>query len=301
MPYWVKAAVVCSLLWLSACSGTTFIYNRLHFILPWYVDGYVDLERDQREELDQLLAPFLAWHRQQELPLYIELLDAIETSLDRPLTTAGVAAIYAGAESAWFRLEGEALNWLLELGSSLSDEQVEDFIEKLQESQLEYEDEYLTRSDQQFHEDVDDNLQDSLQDYLGRLSKPQRNRLREASDALQRSDRVWLQERAAWLVQLERMLQRQPGWQQEIRDAIARRDETVSRHYRDTYEHNLQVIFSAFVDVLNSRTEKQDEHLRRELEDLREDLQSLIARGVAQSSSERSLTAPLSALVAILA
>jgi Family of unknown function (DUF6279) len=275
MPVWLKACVICSLLWLSACSSTTFVYNRLHLILPWYVDDYVDLERDQRKQLDVMLAPFLAWHRQQELPLYIELVDAIESSLDQPLSPGNVAAIYADIEAAWFRLEAESLNWLLELGATLSEEQVESFLAELQERQLDYEDEYLSRSDREFHRESYDNFLDSLQDYLGRLDKSQRNRLREASESLVRSDDVWLQERAAWLVQLGVMLQRQPGWQQEIRDAIARRDETVSQRYRDTYEHNLQVIFSTLADVLNSRTEKQDTHLRRELDDLRDDLETL--------------------------
>jgi uncharacterized protein DUF6279 len=279
VPLWAKTAVICSLLWLSACSSTTFVYNRLHLILPWYVDSYVDLERSQREELDQLLAPFLAWHRQQELPIYVELLDAIEARLEQPLTPGDVADVYTTMEAAWFRLEAEGLNWLLELGASLSDKQIQSFVEELQEHQLEWEEEYLTRSDQKFHEESYDNLLDSVQDYLGRLNKPQRNRLREAGDALQRSDHVWLQERAAWLAQLTVMLQRKPGWQQEIRDAIARRDETVSAQYRSTYEHNLQVIFSALADVLNSRTDKQDARLRRELDDLRDDLETLIAQG----------------------
>ena len=279
MPLWAKTAVICSLLWLSACSSTTFVYNRLHLILPWYVDKYVDLERNQREELDQLLVPFLAWHRQQELPIYVDLLDAIEARLDRPLTPGDVADVYATMEAAWFRLEGESLNWLLELGASLSDQQIQSFVEELQEHQLEWEDEYLTRSDQKFYKESYDNLLDSVQDYLGRLSKPQRNRLREAGDALQRSDHVWLEERAAWLARLELMLRRQPGWQQEIREAVERRDETVSAQYRSTYEHNLQVIFSALADVLNSRTDKQDARLRRELDDLRDDLETLIAQG----------------------
>ena len=52
---------------ITACSGTTFVYNRLDTILP-HVDDYVDLDSPQRQLLDQTLQPFLRWHRQQELP-----------------------------------------------------------------------------------------------------------------------------------------------------------------------------------------------------------------------------------------
>ena len=35
------------LLLLGACSGTTFVYNRLDFLLPWYVDDYAELNGEQ--------------------------------------------------------------------------------------------------------------------------------------------------------------------------------------------------------------------------------------------------------------
>ncbi len=47
MPRLRNFLVVCCLLLLSACSGTTFFYNRLDFFIPWYVDDYVELEREQ--------------------------------------------------------------------------------------------------------------------------------------------------------------------------------------------------------------------------------------------------------------
>ena len=48
-----------ALLVLSAgCSTTNFLYNRLHLIIPWYLDDYVDLDGAQRDQLDALLKPF---------------------------------------------------------------------------------------------------------------------------------------------------------------------------------------------------------------------------------------------------
>ena len=75
------------------------------------------------------------------------------------------------------------------------------------------------------------------------------------------------------------ILQRQPGWQGRIRDAIAQRDENASPEYLRTYQHNLLVIHGTIADVLNSRSDKQDRRLRAKLENLREDLETLIAQG----------------------
>ncbi|MCB1733029.1 MAG: hypothetical protein KDI21_21335, partial [Halieaceae bacterium] len=262
-------------------SSTTFVYNRLDSILPWYLDDYVDLNNTQDRQLDEMLALFLAWHRQQELPRYVALLEQVEADLDGPVSAAEVAGIYVGIEDAWLRLQDKSLDWLLALGASLSDEQVQEFLEELNERQEEYEEEYLERSEREYREDSYESLVDSMQDYLGRLTDAQRDRLRAASLELRRSDSIWLQERAAWLQRLDVLMQRQPGWQQRVREAIALRDETVSAQYIATYEHNLGVIFSAIAAVLDSRSERQDRRLRGELRDLREDLQSLIDQGTA--------------------
>ena len=269
---------------LAACSSTTFVYNRLDSILPWYLDDYVDLNNTQDRQLDEMLAPFLAWHRQQELPRYVALLEQVEADLDGPVSAAEVAGIYAGIEDAWLRLQDKSLDWLLALGASLSDEQVQEFLEELNERQEEYEEEYLERSELEYREDSYESLVDSMQDYLGRLNDAQRERLRAASLELRRSDSIWLQERAAWLQRLDVLMQRQPGWQQRVREAIALRDETVSEQYNATYEHNLEVIFSAIAAVLDSRSERQDRRLRAELRDLREDLQTLIDQGRARAA-----------------
>lgn len=269
---------------LAACSSTTFVYNRLDSILPWYLDDYVDLNNTQDWQLDEMLAPFLAWHRQQELPRYVALLEQVEADLDGPVSAAEVAGIYAGIEDAWLRLQDKSLDWLLALGASLSDEQVQEFLEELNERQEEYEEEYLERSELEYREDSYESLVDSMQDYLGRLNDAQRERLRAASLELRRSDSIWLQERAAWLQRLDVLMQRQPGWQQRVREAIALRDETVSEQYNATYEHNLEVIFSAIAAVLDSRSEKQDRRLRAELRDLREDLQTLMEQGRASAA-----------------
>ena len=269
---------------LGACSGTTFVYNRLDSILPWYLDDYVELNNTQDRQLDEVLAPFLAWHRQQELPRYVALLDQVATDLDGQVSAAQVNGIYVGIEDAWLRLQDKSLDWLLALGATLSDEQVQEFLDVLNERQEEYEEEYLERSEREYREDSYEALVDNMQDYLGRLTEAQRERLRAASLELRRSDSVWLQERAAWLQRLDVLMQRQPGWQQRVREAIALRDETVSEQYSATYEHNLEIIFSAIAAVLDSRSEKQDRRLRAELRDLREDLQSLTDQGVARAA-----------------
>jgi hypothetical protein len=271
------ALAMALLLLLQACSSTTFIYNRLDFILPWYLDDYVDLNRLQKASLDELLTPFLHWHRTAELPHYVEILAELERDLDTQVTPEMVGQRFSEVESAWLRIEEEAINWMLALGAELSDEQIAAFLAVLQEQQDEYEEDYLGRSEEAYLEDSYDNFVDGLQDYMGRLDKGQRASLREASAQLQRMDTLWLIERAVWLANLGAALEREPGWQRQLRAMKAAREESYSPAYREMYAHNMAVVEVVIAKVLNSRTQKQDRRLRSKIKDLREDLEALSA------------------------
>lgn len=264
---------------LVGCSGTRFMYNRLDFILPWYVDDYAELDRQQEAYLDERLEPFLAWHRTYELPCYLTLIDGINGALDRELTSDDIAAITRDAEEAWYRTEDEALDWLLDLGGKLSDEQVEGFLAALEEKQVEYEEEFLERSDEEFHEDSYDNMVDTASDYLGRLEREQKDVMRAASSELRRVDQEWLRERAAFIERLRELMKREPGWQDAVRDMIAARDDNVSPEYLEAFEHNVAILQRVTADTLNSRTEKQDKFLRKRLDGLHNDFVALIEQG----------------------
>ncbi|MCB1674752.1 MAG: hypothetical protein KDI01_00575 [Halioglobus sp.] len=287
MPPIARSCILTWLLLLSACSSTTFVYNRLDFLLPWYLDDYVKLDAAQQDQLDALLEPFLAWHRGEELPRYIALLDRIAMAVDKPLTQLEVARISGEFERAWSRLESRALDALLQLGAALSDAQVGQFIAELRRQQKKYRKKFVGHSDKKYRKRTYRRLLDNLQDYLGRLEPGQRELLRATSDDLLRLDALWLQERQAWTDRLEVILQREPGWQQRIRHAIARRDENASPQYRQAYRYNLALIQSAVIAVLNSRTPRQDRRLRRELESLREDLQSLLEQAAQAGYTEK--------------
>ena len=271
--------VVIALFVVSACSSTTYVYNRLDFLLPWYMDDYVDLDAEQEAYLDELLVPFLAWHRAHELPVYLTALNRIEDSLNQPLTAEIVGTLFTEFELAWLRLQSEGLERLLDLGASLSDEQIAAFLEALWEQQREFEEEYLERDEEEFFEDNADNTRDTFQDYLGKLSDDQKQWVRDGSRRLLRSDQVWLKERAQWLTELGILLTREPGWQERVRVAVSAKNNTMTPEYQRIYEHNMDAIYQLAAQVLNARSERQSRHLRGKLADVREDLETLIAQG----------------------
>jgi hypothetical protein len=272
----VVSLVICLLL-LQACSNT-FIYNRLDWLIPWYVDGYVDLTRAQKKDLKAELQSTLRWHRAEELVSYVLVLDRIEQDLQQPVTAATVTSWADLAVAAWERVEARMLPLAFELGADLSDEQMQGFIEKLWEQQEEFEEEYLERDDAEYVEEAYEALEENIQEFLGRLSPQQKQLLQLAAESLQRFDFAWLEERRAWLEELQVLLRREPGWQQAIREAADAREQARDTRYREAYLHNQSIINGAIAGALNLRSDKQSARLARALDGFRKDLNTLIAQ-----------------------
>ena len=273
-----KLAVFAAAAWLAAACTASFTYNQLDWLIPWYVDDYIDLTRDQRQLLKLQLEPRLQWHREEELARYIDLLDRIEAGLSGPITTDEVNAWLDEFLAAIERVEESMLSVALEFGATVSDAQMAEFMEKLREKQSEYEEEYLSRSDTEYTRDNYENLEELLDRLLGRLSREQDAILRAAAESLRRFDGAWLEERAAWLDTLEPLLRRESGWQQAVAQAYANREINRTDEYRAIVDENTAIITAAVADLLRLMSARQREHARREIEDLRRKLRKLIDR-----------------------
>ena len=270
------AAVLCAAL-LAGCTAS-FTYNHLDRLIPWYVDGYVDLTRDQRKTLRGRLEPVLQWHREEELVRYIGTLDRIEADLNGTVTAGMVQAWIDDLAAAVERSEESLLALALEFGATLSDAQMAEFAGSLRERQQEYEKELLGRSDEEYRRDSYDGLADLLERFTGPLEDAQEQRLRATAKDLRRFDRAWLEERANWLETLEPLLQRDPGWQAQVQTAHAARKAQRTPKYREYLAHNMAVISAGVADVMNQLSAAQRKRVALEIDELRNRLRELSSR-----------------------
>ena len=80
------APIIFALLWslllglsLGGCSAVRIGYGNAPSLLYWWIDGYVDFDEAQSIKARDTLAALHAWHRRQELPAYIALLQSVQT------------------------------------------------------------------------------------------------------------------------------------------------------------------------------------------------------------------------------
>ena len=118
-------------------------------------------------------------------------------------------------------------------------------------------------------------MRDNLQRFMGELSQQQLSVVKAYSEDMHRVDGVWLENRKVLLVCLSLILERDSGWKERL-SRINQRDDPVSQNYRETYAHNLDVIYHLIAEVINTRSEKQDQRLRRQLSKYRTDIETLM-------------------------
>ena len=130
---------------LSSCSATQFIYNRVDILVRWYLDDYVSLDREQQARFDGRLEALLEWHRREELPAYVVLLDDALTILDEGVPLEDTRAMADRIEEAAIRFQDPFLALLLSTGEELRPDQRQEFVDVLMSKQEEFEEDRLAR------------------------------------------------------------------------------------------------------------------------------------------------------------
>ncbi len=270
------------LLTLTGCSATQFIYNRVDILVRWYLDDYVSLDRDQRAQFDERLDAFLEWHRREELPEYVVLLDDALTILDDGVPLGATRDMADRIELAAIRFQDPFLELLLSTGEDLRPEQRAEFIANMMAKQEEFEADRLARSDDEYREDLEKRFDKQLSRYMGPLTTAQTERIEAGVGDMTRLDRFWLEDRRVWIEALSTiLLTAESNWPEQVRALIAGREDALLPAYREGIDHNGEVILQLSRDVLVSRTEKQDRKLRGKLLALRDDLAALASPGAS--------------------
>ena len=270
----LKKTALILVLFLGGCSSITFIYNQFDNLFPWYLESYVDLDRDQKQYLDELLTPFFQWHRVEEMPKYAQIIGSLESAIDNEIDIESIALITDNVEESWFRLEDQMIVWIIPLARELSDEQIAKFIQVLRTKTTKSEKKLLLRNDQVYQSDSYKSIRKNLRRFMGSLTKDQLNLVKITSKEMKRTDGERIQSRKVFIEKLNLILQKEQGWEERL-EKITHSDELVAENYQSTYDFNTVLIQQLLVAILNSRNDKQDKKLRTQLSRYKSDINSL--------------------------
>ena len=80
---------------LQGCGALRLAYNQSPLATYWYLDSYLDFNPTQRPLVKAALEDIHQWHRQTQLPLYIETLEKLQHQMPKDMSAAQACTLYA--------------------------------------------------------------------------------------------------------------------------------------------------------------------------------------------------------------
>lgn len=252
------------LLLLQGCSVTRLAYNNGDVFLRWQANNYFDFQGEQSEELDRVLAGFLAWHRAKALPQYARLADEAAARLAKGLKREdldwGYDAVRAQIRESLGRAGAESAALL----DRLSLEQIAHFERRLAEENRKFVREQVQGSMEERNQRRVKRNVERLEEWFGTLSEAQLERVKRYgarapfSADLRDRDRRRRQAELLVMLRARQARQRLAAWAQ---DWEAGREPAYEQAARTTRAEYVELL----LDLDRSLSAEQREHAVRRL------------------------------------
>ena len=131
---------------LQACSAVKIAYNQAPQLAYVYLDGYADFNDAQSLQVKSDLIKFMAWHRQTQLPGYIDLLQKVQQKMPQDLTPKQVCEVYADLRQKTLALTEYAEPATLGLAATLTPKQLTVMERKFAKGNSTWREDYLEGS-----------------------------------------------------------------------------------------------------------------------------------------------------------
>lgn len=128
---------------LQACSAVKIAYNQAIELSFWQLDGYFDFSETQKPRVREELAKVHQWHRQTQLPVYIETLQRWQGWLPGDVTEAQACAVFDEVRTRLQAISDRALPAAGSVAGTLMPEQLNTMQKKFAKLNAEYRSDFI--------------------------------------------------------------------------------------------------------------------------------------------------------------
>ena len=259
------------------CSTLRVAYDNADVYLRWKADTYVDFTGDEADELDDRIEEFHAWHRRNALPKYGHLAQEagqrFEDGLSRDDLKWGYDSLRGQARES-LRKAGELAAPMLD---RLTQEQVAQIERRFAEENRQFQRDFLRGSERDRRRKRAKFVTDRLEDWVGKLSQTQAERVREYAermplvDEMRDRDRKRLQSDILAVVRAHQARDKLP-------ELLANWDRGRDPAYVKALDGWREQYFSLLMDIDGMLTPEQRRRALRQMRRYQEDFEALAAR-----------------------
>lgn len=261
----------------SGCSTLRVAYENADTYLRWKAGTYVDLQGEAAEELDDRIEEFHAWHRRNALPKYVQLVHEANRRFSDGLSPHDLNWGYDVLRGQ----ARESLRKAAELAAPMLDrmtpEQVAQIERRLAEENRQFYRDHLRGSERDRRRKRSKNVVDRLEDWVGKLSQAQVERVRESvermplMDEFRDRDRKRLQGEVLATIRARQARERLP-------EQLANWERGRDPSYVKALENWRTQYFGMLLDLDRSFTPEQRSRALSHLRRYAEDFETLAAR-----------------------
>ena len=268
---------------VAGCSSLRLAYNNGDTVLYWWLNAYVDLDRDQkgwvREDIDKLFD----WHRKTQLKDYVEILRKGQKQVQGNPTQADLMADYSEIKSRTQSLLLKAAPDLADLARSLKPEQIAQMEKKFKSNNDDYRKKFLTGDQEKRQQLRYKKAMEQFELWFGSFSSEQEALIRKASDARPLDNEIWLDERSRRQRNVLTLVQKVQNEKLSkeatvalintlIKDSFERLEHSERKPFFDAFENSTaQMVLT----VIKIATPAQKEHAVKRMQGWIDDFNSL--------------------------
>lgn len=174
----IGALMVGTVLGLGGCTALRLSYNNAETLAFWWMDGYFDFDKPQSERVRADLADMARWHRREELPLLVDLLENAQALAQKQPDGPQLCATYERGLLRMQALAEHALPAMAAVAPTLRPSQLKDLAAHYDKSNRKWREEWLT-TDADTLDKRSQKFRERLEDFYGPLNPGQTRQLQQ--------------------------------------------------------------------------------------------------------------------------
>ena len=284
MKRWIAVFLV---VLLAGCSTLKLAYNHSPSWFTYQLDVYLDLDDAQESVLSTQLDALHAWHRHHALPAYAQTLRewSQQVASGHRFSVEDVLKGQQQIEQELLRIGSQIAAEITPIVQGLTPRQIEHLKAKLEKSNREYQNKYLSASMNEARRKKErlEELEERYENWLGKLTKEQKARLSSVVDRQLFGPMLWSEERQArQRAMLSLIAESRSMSAEQVQRAWKSYFDSLSTYRVPELESRRPLIRSAWAevtaDMLNMMTEQQRQLLQKKLLGYANDFQVLLGQ-----------------------
>lgn len=165
---------------INSCGLVKSAYNHAPEVINWWLDDYLDLTQTQQSVLNSALHRLHDWHRQNQLPSYITMLQELQdVVIKEQISPSDACEKINRIKTSFSELQLESIPIIIEIAPLLSDKQLQYFQTKLKKRALKWKSEWIQDTTEEQIEVRLKKIEDFSEKVYGSLNESQHIMLKQ--------------------------------------------------------------------------------------------------------------------------